>query len=245
MLAQEQLANAEIRALEVTTVERLARWIAALAPLFLMAGLLGLYIEFKTPGVILPGLLGVLSLAVFFWGHHIAGLAGWEDMLLFLLGLALVITEIFFFPSLGFLGVIGAMLMLWALLSSMIEHLPGGPWYPTLPELKIPTLKLALALLMTGIAVPLAARYLPETRLFRRFVLEAATAQDAGYRAAAEDTAALLGLTGSALTMLRPAGSAQFGERRLDVVTRGDFLPEGTPLRIVEAQGNRLVVEKV
>ena len=245
MLEQEHLANAEVRALEVTTVERLARWIAALAPLFLMAGLLGLYIEFKTPGVILPGLLGVLSLAIFFWGHHIAGLAGWEDMLLFLLGLALVITEVFFFPSLGFLGVIGAMLMLWALLSAMIEHLPGGPWYPTLPELKIPTFKLALALLMTGVAVPLAARYLPETRLFRRFVLEAATAKDAGYRAAAEDTAALLGLTGAALTMLRPAGSAQFGERRLDVVTRGDFVPEGTRIRIVEAQGNRFVVEKV
>jgi membrane-bound serine protease (ClpP class) len=244
MLAKVGLANAEVRALEITAAEKIARWIAALAPLFLMAGLLGLYIEFKTPGVILPGVLGAICLAIFFWGHHIAGLAGMEDMLLFLLGLALVITEVFFFPTLGFLGVVGAALMLWALLSAMLEHLPGGPWYPTLPELELPVFKLSLALVLTGLGVLVAGRFLPETRLFRRFVLETATAKEAGYQSIAEDTTALIGQTGTALTMLRPAGSAQFGERRLDVVTRGDFLPPGTPVRIAAAEGNRLVVEK-
>jgi len=244
MLQQVDLGNAEVRALEVTVAEKIARWIAALAPLFLMAGLLGLYIEFKTPGVILPGILGAICLAIFFWGHHIAGLAGWEDMLLFLLGLALVITEVFFFPTMGALGIVGAALMLWALLSAMLEHLPGGPWYPTLPELKLPVFKLALGLVLAGLGVLVAGRYLPETRLFRRFVLETATAKEAGYQAIAEDTHALIGLTGTALTMLRPAGSAQFGERRLDVVTRGDFLPPQTPVKIVAAEGNRLVVEK-
>jgi membrane-bound serine protease (ClpP class) len=244
LLAKVGLANAEVRTLEITAAEHLARWIAALAPLFLMAGLLGLYIEFKTPGVMLPGILGALCLAIFFWGHHIAGLAGWEDMLLFLCGLALVIAEVFFFPSFGFLGVSGAALILWALLSAMLDHLPGGPWYPTMPELKLPIFNLALALVMTGVGMLAVGRYLPETRLFRRFVLETATAKQAGYQAATEDTAALIGLTGAALTMLRPAGAAQFGERRLDVVTRGDFLPEGSRIRIVEAQGNRLVVEQ-
>ncbi len=244
MLQQVGLGNAEVRALEVTAAEKIARWIAALAPLFLMAGLLGLYIEFKTPGVILPGILGVICLAIFFWGHHIAGLAGWEDMLLFLFGLALIITEVFFFPTLGFLGVAGAALMLWALLSAMLEHLPGGPWYPTLPELKLPVFKLSLALVLTGLGMLVAGRYLPETRLFRRFILETATAKEAGYQSIAEDTASLVGLTGTALTMLRPAGSAQFGERRLDVVTRGDFLPPNSPVKIVAAEGNRLVVEK-
>ena len=244
LLTRIGLENAEVRELEVTAAEHIARWIAALAPLFLMAGLLGLYLEFKTPGVVLPGVLGALCLGIFFWGHHIAGLAGWEDMLLFLLGLALVITEVFFFPTIGALGVLGATLMLWALLSAMIEHLPGGPWYPTLPELKVPVFKLALALVMTGVGALLLARYLPETRLFRRFVLETATAKEAGYQSIAEDTTMLIGLTGTALTMLRPAGSAQFGERRLDVVTRGDFLPPGTPVRIATAEGNRIVVEK-
>ncbi|TAN36412.1 MAG: nodulation protein NfeD [Verrucomicrobia bacterium] len=242
LLTQVGLAEAEVRELDVTAAERIARWIAALAPLFLMAGLLGLYIEFKTPGVVLPGVLGVLCLAIFFWGHHIAGLAGWEDMLLFLVGVGLVIAEIFFFPGLGLLAVFGAVLMFWALLSAMLEHLPGSPWYPTWPEMQPPIFKLGLALILAGAGALVLGRYLPATPLFRRLVLET---RQAGYQASAEDTSALLGLTGTALTMLRPAGSAQFGERRLDVVTRGDFLPAGTPLRIVEAQGNHLVVEKV
>lgn len=244
MLELIGLKNAEVRELKITVAERLARWIAALAPLFLMAGLLGLYIEFKTPGVILPGILGALCLAIFFWGHHIAGLAGFEHVLLFVLGLALVITEVFFFPSLGILGILGSVLMLWALLSAMIDHLPGGSWYPTLPELKVPVFNLALALVLSGLGMLLFGRYLPDSRLFRRFVLESATAKEAGYQASAEDTTTLVGLTGDTITILRPAGSAQFGERRLDVVTRGDYLPAGTAVRIVAAEGNHLVVEK-
>ena len=244
MLAKVGLANAEVRELKVTSAEYIARWIAALAPLFLMAGLLGLYIEFKTPGVMLPGVLGVLCLAIFFWGHHIAGLAGWEDMLLFLVGIGLVVTEIFFFPTLGILGVVGAALMLWALLSAMLEHLPGGPWYPTWIELQAPIFKLGLALVLAGAGAIVLARFLPTSPLFRRLVLETATARQAGYQVATEDTTALIGLTGTALTMLRPAGAAQFGERHLDVVTRGDFLPAGTAVRIVAAEGNHLVVEK-
>jgi membrane-bound serine protease (ClpP class) len=241
LLTKVGLAEAEVRELEVTAAERIARWIAALAPLFLMAGLLGLYLEFKTPGMILPGVLGGVCLVIFFWGHHIAGLAGWEDMLLFLVGVALVITEIFFVPGFGLLGASGAALMLWALLSAMLDHLPGSPWYPTWPEFQFPVFKLALALVMTGVSALLLARFLPATSLFRRLVLET---RQAGYQTTTADTTPLLGLTGTALTMLRPAGTAQFGDRRLDVVTRGDFLPAGTPLRIIAAEGNHLVVEK-
>jgi membrane-bound serine protease (ClpP class) len=193
----------------------------------------------------LPGVLGGVCLLIFFWGHHIAGLAGWEDMLLFLVGVALVITEIFFVPGFGLLGVSGAVLILWALLSAMLEHLPGSPWYPTWPEFQFPVFKLALALVLTGAGALLLGRFLPATALFRRLVLETATTRQAGYQSLPEDTTALIGLTGTAITMLRPAGSAQFGERHLDVVTRGDLLPAGTSLRIVEAQGNRLVVERI
>ena len=55
----------------------------------------------------------------------------------------------------------------------------------------------------------------------------------------------LLGAIGQALTDLRPAGLAQFGERRVDVVSRGDYITKGTSVRIVEIEGNRVVVEKI
>ncbi|MDV7399292.1 hypothetical protein RZS08_48220, partial [Arthrospira platensis SPKY1] len=80
LLRRIGLDEAEVRTLEVTWAERVARFIAALAPLFLLGGLLGIYIEVRTPGFGVPGLLGIVSLAIFFWGHHIAGLAGMEEL---------------------------------------------------------------------------------------------------------------------------------------------------------------------
>ena len=56
--------------------------------------------------------------------------------------------------------------------------------------------------------------------------------------------APLVGRRGVAQTQLRPAGTALFGDTPLNVVTRGDFLAAGMPVRIVAAEGNRLVVEK-
>ena len=55
----------------------------------------------------------------------------------------------------------------------------------------------------------------------------------------------LIGLEGRALSPLRPAGAAEFGDQKLDVITRGDYLAGGTPIRIVESHGSRIIVEAV
>ena len=54
----------------------------------------------------------------------------------------------------------------------------------------------------------------------------------------------MVGLRGAALTPLRPAGIGMFGGRRLNVVARGEYLPEDTPIVIAETHGNRIVVEE-
>ena len=45
--------------------------------------------------------------------------------------------------------------------------------------------------------------------------------------------------------MLRPAGMAQFGERFVDVVTEGNFVPAGARVQVIEIEGNRVVVKEV
>ena len=169
------LEGASVKELKVTAIERVARFIAALAPLFLIVGLLGLYIEFKMQGTIIPGAIGVLCLAIFFWGHHIAGLAGMEDILIFLLGMALLMVEILFIPGFGAIGFLGIGLMLWALLDAMIEKYPGGPWYPAWPAVQMPLLKLSVSLIGSAVAAMFLGKFLPETRLFKNIGLETTT----------------------------------------------------------------------
>ena len=73
----------------MTGAETFARAIAKIAPILMLVGMGGLWLEFKTPGFGLFGLLGALALLLFFFGHHIAGLSGMEDVLFFVLGVSL------------------------------------------------------------------------------------------------------------------------------------------------------------
>lgn len=242
MLKAVDLAGAAVKRLEVTSSERIARFIAALAPLLLMAGLLGLYIEFKTPGFGLPGILGLAALALFFWGHHIAGLAGMEDVLIFLVGVGLILVELFVLPGFGIVGVTGLLLVLWSLLSAMAQRYPGGTWYPAMPDLQVPLFKLSLSIVLTGIGALVVGRFLPHSSLFSWLVLKQATSAQSGYTSS-PPLAELVGADGTAITDLRPGGAALFGERRLDVVTHGGFLDKGSRVRVVDVHGNRIVVE--
>ncbi len=245
VLATLGLAKQPVVEMQITSTEKIARLIAAAAPILMIIGFLGIYIEIKTPGFGLPGVLGAACLALFFWGHHIAGLAGLEDLVILILGIALILVEIFLIPGFGFTGIFGIALVLVALVGAMVRIVPGGGvWWPSWGDLQTPIFKTGIALVGTGAGTLLLGRFLPQSRLFGRLTLSAATAAAAGYTAA-PDSSALVGRTGTAATPLHPAGAARFGGDRLDVVTSGEFLAAGTPVRIIEAYGSRIVVQKV
>lgn len=236
--------DCDVVEIEPKAAESIATYIESISVILLGLGLLGLYIEFKTPGFGLPGILGILLLAIWFWGSNIAGLAGKEEVAIFIVGLALILLEIFVFPGFGLAGVAGIVLMCVAILMGMVEHYPGGPAIPPLPEFKIPVLRLSGAILLSTIGLLIAARFLPRTTLFDSLVLQSATHRDAGFLAS-EDTAHMTGRTGIAVSQLRPAGVAQFGDQRLNVVTRGDFIEPGARIVVAEAHGNRIIVERI
>lgn len=244
MLGKVGLGGATVVELDVTAVERIARFIAAFAPVFLMLGLLGIYVEVKTPGFGLPGIAGIVFLAIFFWGHHIAGLAGMEDIVIFLIGLVLLLVELLLIPGFGVVGLTGIVLMIWAALSAMTRHYPGTPWWPTWENLQQPLMNLSLALVGTGIVAAVLAKFLPSSPIFHRLVLDSSTNRKSGF-AASTDEPSLVGQEGVALSTLRPGGTAMFGERKLNVVTRGMFIDPQARIRIVESHGNRIVVEPV
>ncbi|MBP7276083.1 MAG: nodulation protein NfeD [Kiritimatiellae bacterium] len=242
LLHREGLGAAPVEAFAVTSAERIARWIKLLAPLFLMGGLLGIWIEIKTPGFGLPGALGIAALGIFFAGHHIAGLAGWEHMALFLIGVALLAVEIFVLPGFGITGITGLVLMVFSLLMAMAGRAPDGSWWPALPALRLPFIKLTGAAAGAGIAAALIGAWLPKSPVFRKLILEAATDRDHGFTSSAPGEATLLGAEGVTETELRPSGIARLNGRRSDVVADGEFIPQGARVRVIEVSGNRIVV---
>ena len=110
----------DIVRIEPTGFERLAQWITVLAPLFLVGGMIGAYLEFKSPGFGVAGILSAICFLLFFAGHYIAGLTGFEVVAVFILGTLLVLTELLFFPGVTLLALVGTALMTGALLFAMV-----------------------------------------------------------------------------------------------------------------------------
>jgi membrane-bound serine protease (ClpP class) len=155
----------------------------------------------------------------------------------------LLLLELLIFPGTAILGITGACLVLWALLTAMAGDNPQGDWWPSFPDLRRPLLNLSFAVVMSGVGAVLAARFLPKSRAFNsRLVLSSSTSAAKGYTSTAPGQE-LVGLQGVTVTALRPGGAAMFGDRRIDVVTRGEFLNADTRVVIVEAHGMRIVVE--
>jgi membrane-bound serine protease (ClpP class) len=234
--------------IEPTGFEQLAFWITALAPLLLLGGILGAYLEFKIPGATWPGVISAICFALFFLGHYLAGLAGWEVVALFILGMVLVLIEILFFAhSTIVFGVLGAFLIIASLLWTMIDRYPQQPFFPTGRQLAIPLLNMFVALVGSVIAIALLARYLPSTSFYRRFALMDSNPPGPSLAGAPRQFATALalvpGMQGTAITVLRPSGKARFSDHVVDVVTEGEFITPKTPVTVIQTDGMRVVVK--
>ncbi len=227
-----------------TGAEKVATWINALNWLWLIIGVAGIYIEFKTPGFGLPGVVGICAFALYFLGSYVAGLSGLEWPALFLLGLLLVILELFLFPGTVLLGVSGAALMVVTILMAMVDLYPGMPTLPALPQLKTPLRDLAIAVIGSVLVLLLLSRIVPKTSLYGVLVARSASGMNS-VQAEAQVQRARIGIEGVAVSILRPGGKAQFGEEIIDVITQGEMLPKGTRVRIVAHSAREAIVEPV
>ncbi len=244
LLRRLGLAGARVIRIEPTGAEQLAIWINSLNWLWLIVGAAGLYLEMKTPGFGLPGMVGLAAFALYFLGSYIAGLSGLEWPLLFVLGLALVVLELFVLPGTTLLGLTGILLMLVTVVMAMVDRYPGMPALPTLPQLQAPLWDLFYAAVGTVVLILLLGRLLPRTPLYGVLVSRSASGMQE-VRQAAELHRRRQGGVGEALSALHPGGKARFGDEVLDVVTQGDLVEKGTRVRIIGFSGREAVVEPV
>ena len=247
-LVRKAELKGEIEVIKPAGFERLAFWITALAPLLLLGGMIGVWLEFKMPGTGLPGIVAAVCFALFFLGHYFAGLAGWEVVALFVLGVILVLAEIFVFAHTTILvGVAGVFLMLGALLWAMIDRYPGQRFLPTGEMIRVPLMNLMIAIAATIVIALLLARFLPRTSVYKRFVLAADVPSGPSLAGAPRDFGPAYdvspGTEGKAVTTLRPSGKAQFADHVVDVVTEGEFIAADTTVKVVSTDGMRVIVK--
>ena len=238
--------------------EELGTWINAISPLLLLIGIIGLYIEFKTPGFGVFGAIGIAALVVYFFGGYVSGLAGIEWVAVFVLGVVLVAVELFWFSGTLIIGMVGVVCMLVALVMGMTDIYPDMPWFPTgegkgdsmpqvegidfaLPDFSKPIRDLMIAFVLSIPVIWALAKYLPETAFFARFASQAASGVESVAALAAE-VDSRLGQVGEATTPLHPGGKAMFGDDMCTVVTQGEMIAVGAQVKVIGHRGSDLLV---
>lgn len=251
-LLTKKLGSADyvVRRLEVTWSERLAVVLNRLAPLLLGLGVLALFIEFKTPGFGVFGVAGITLLAVVFLGSYVAGLSGHEPALLFAIGVVLLLLELLFWHSAGFLGAAGAFLMATALVWSMADLWPNQPFTVAWSgdAFVQPLVNLGLGLAIAAVLAAALIRFLPRGWAWDRLVVGATVggaAQRGGLSPEAASTlATLVGRRGVAVTALRPTGQVEIDARRYEARVEIGAIDTGVPVVVRGQTDFGLIVEK-
>jgi membrane-bound serine protease (ClpP class) len=240
------LGGAERKVLVLNWAEEVARVFThpILSGLLMSIGVLGILIELYQPGFGLPGIAGITCLIIFFMGHLVVNLAGWEEVLLFALGVGLLAVELFVTPGFGVVGAAGIM----AIIGSLVLALTALPVDVSF-QTGVLTSSILRVLLSMGIVLILffaAFAILPRTKMRNVLILDAAIkgTSSGGREGVAISEVIESGESGVAESFLRPAGIARFGSRRIDVMSEGDFIDRGEKVIIVRVEGNRVIVRK-
>ncbi len=229
-LAQLKLAGAPLVTQSYSFGEMLARFATdpVVSGLLLTLGMLGLLIEMQTLHGI-AGIIGVGALALFFGTHVYAGFSNDFVVALAVVGLIGILWELHVVPGHGLPGILGAGALLVAVLLAF-----------GLPFLFVGVETIATAIVLTVIGFTLTVRAVPQNAWAQRLALSAAQGPE---YVTSSDFGALRGRAGTATSYLRPAGIASIDGRRIDVLTAGEFIAAGTPIRVVRVEGARIFVE--
>jgi len=154
----------------------------------------------------------------------------WISVVLFVVGMVLVIAEMFQ-PGFGLFGTFGVLTLIGCIFVTANTITEG----------------VILTIIITAILLVLFFIFLvmfSKGKIPGKLILEQAERKEDGYVGTA-DYSDFLGKTGMVTSICRPVGSANFEHKKLEVVTMGEFIEAGTPVEVIEVEGNRVVVREI
>ena len=208
------------------------------SPLFMSLGMLGLFMEIKSPGFGVPGALGLLFLSLFFGSHLLVGLADMTELILLFTGIILLFLELIVIPGFGVVGLSGIALVLF----SMYKMLLGS--YPSPEEYRYAYMGLSLGVLTAFISAFILYRTLPHTELYKRLIPFTPQKSDEGFTIS-KGYEILRGEKGVSITDLRPSGKIELGGKVYQAMSHGDYIEKSEYVIVDGVDKNQLLVKKV
>lgn len=194
-------------------------------------GIIGVYIELKTPGFGIGGVISIIAFSIFFFAQIFVGDSGFLAPAIFFLGVVLLAIEIFVIPGFGITGILGIFGIVAGIFMSFgINNIAQA------------TLVVFVSLISDIILIIILARFILKSKGFKnKMALETDTA---GYHSSVSYDN-LLGLEGITETLFRPSGNIIIDGKKYDAITEGEFINKGAKIKVILVEGNKIVVKEV
>ena len=238
------VGNYNLIKMEINWAEKVGLWLNSIGPIIIGIGLLGLFIEFKTPGFGFFGIAGIVFVLIFFGSKYVSGLAGQEEILVFLLGVSLVVLELFIFPGLIFPAIIGLCMIIGSILWAMVDVWPNTDFTWSVATFEGPIKELSYAILITIGLVLLLTRILPKTTVWNKLILSSTVGGATFNNATQGEREPVVGALGKSVSELYPIGQVELEGRRYEARSSLGKISKGVVIKVTGKDDHGLIVVK-
>lgn len=239
------ITNYEIETFELSSVNKIEAFFLNpyLRSVLILLILAGIYFEMQSPGIGFPIVVSIVAALLYFIPSYLHGFAQSWEILLFIVGIALIVLELFVIPGFGVAGIAGAILTLAGLVLVMLDN-----DFLDFSMVDEGALTEALVILIIGIAggiilLVVGGKRFMNTKAFKRITLQDTLNTKDGYTSSFFKEP-MIGKTGVAYTVLRPSGKVMIDDQVYDAFSRNDFIDKGSEIIVIEESTTSLKVKK-
>lgn len=246
VLRQEGVTDYVIESYQVTFMDKIIGFLInpVIQGLLIMVIVGGIYFELQTPGIGFPLAAALTACLLYFAPLYLEGFAGYWEIIAFIVGVILLLLEIFVIPGFGIAGISGIILIVVSLVFAGIDEItfnfPGEWANAVVRSLFLVVSASVLSLIMS---MWLGARVLGSRKW--AFALHAEQKAEEGYVGVDMSIQGEIGKTGIAVTDLRPAGKVMVENEMYDAVSLlGDYINKDSIVSVKKFQAGQLYVVK-
>ena len=202
----------------------------------------GIYFELQSPGVGFPLAAAFTAALLYFAPLYLEGLAEHWEIILFIIGVILIAIEIFVAPGFGVPGILGIVFILAGLTLSMTGNMGFGFTGIALTGVIKSFFIVIIAMFTSLLGSFYISRKIFTSTIFGHLALDATQKKEEGFISSDNTYRSMVGMTGEAYTVLRPAGKVMIGGKIYDATAEAGYIVKGSKVRVTGYQTSQLFV---
>lgn len=242
------ISDYEIVEQELTALDKIIGFLInpVVSGILIMVIVGGIYFELQAPGLGLASIIAVVAALLYFAPLYIEGLAAHWEILVFIIGIILIIVEIFAIPGFGVIGITGIVLIIASLTLAMIGNI-GFDFRPVDPNKLVSSLSIVIISLFFSIigSYFLTKRLFTRNRIFGSLALETVQSKEDGYTASDLHYREMVGKKGTAHSILRPVGKVMIDGEIFDATAITGYIEKGDVIEVVRYETTQLFVKRI